>query len=516
MSLLNNYTLANGTTSYYAVAGSTVPIPGPSGPTGPQGPNGPVGPQGISILSGAAPPTVGQGQINDLYVDLTTTQLYKKTDGVTWTPQFGMMGPQGTAATITVGLTTTIPPGNPANVNNSGTPNAAVLNFAIPQGVSGPTGAIGPIGPIGPAGPVGPQGLTGPTGSSADASLWSQYPATQTVDYNGNDLSNLGSITTLGLGNTIEFGNITNPILNYNVLANDITMSHLNPVTQMLLRAVSDMRIEATGGDLNIIGDDVNIATTGFTNALNITGAGVVQTTAGGAINNTAAGAFAVQAGGLISILTSGSIQIGSGNVLGAVTSIEKLNIDDSDITKVTGANDLKFYNTNLIQNSGNNTNTLTLKALDANTFVSGKGLIVETLGAPGGGGYGNFRVQTSAGTALEIVDPSNIATFTNAPQTGAVPAAAADITNKSYVDTTVATAVATRLSAVADNTLAVNIFTPAASAATNGPFLYIPSAVLPPSGTPTAAAGSVPLYIEEGPPVHLWAYVSTLWTMLV
>jgi hypothetical protein len=68
---------------------------GPAGPQGPSGPTGATGPQG---------------------------------------PQ-GIAGP----TTITVGTTTTVSPGTPAGVSNSGDTTNLVLNFTIPQGVAGTT-----------------------------------------------------------------------------------------------------------------------------------------------------------------------------------------------------------------------------------------------------------------------------------------------------------------------------------------------------------------------------------------
>lgn len=49
----------------------------------------------------------------------------------------GQQGVQGTSATVTVGQTFTTPAGTPATVTNSGSSNAAVLNFSIPQGSPG-------------------------------------------------------------------------------------------------------------------------------------------------------------------------------------------------------------------------------------------------------------------------------------------------------------------------------------------------------------------------------------------
>src|SRR6266576_4031219 len=82
---------------------------GPQGSTGPQGTQGPAGPQG----------------------------------------PMGSAGTPGAAATVQAGTTMTVPAGTPASVLTSGTPNAAVLNFLIPQG---PSGLPGPQGGQGPAG----------------------------------------------------------------------------------------------------------------------------------------------------------------------------------------------------------------------------------------------------------------------------------------------------------------------------------------------------------------------------
>lgn len=67
-------------------------------------------------------------------------------------------------ATVTVGSTTTLEPGSPAYVTNTGTLQNAVLNFGIPTGEAGPVGPQGPQGPQGATGPQGLQGATGPQG----------------------------------------------------------------------------------------------------------------------------------------------------------------------------------------------------------------------------------------------------------------------------------------------------------------------------------------------------------------
>ena len=49
----------------------------------------------------------------------------------------GPTGAAGAAATVTVGTVTTAQPGTQATVTNTGTPEAAVLDFTIPQGNTG-------------------------------------------------------------------------------------------------------------------------------------------------------------------------------------------------------------------------------------------------------------------------------------------------------------------------------------------------------------------------------------------
>jgi hypothetical protein len=57
-------------------------------------------------------------------------------------------------ATVEVGTTTTLPPGSPANVTNSGTDSAVILNFALPQGPQGTAGTNGTNGSNGLPGVV--------------------------------------------------------------------------------------------------------------------------------------------------------------------------------------------------------------------------------------------------------------------------------------------------------------------------------------------------------------------------
>lgn len=64
----------------------------------------------------------------------------------------GPAGPEGKAATVDVESTTTLPPDQPAQVQNVGTDSAALLRFLIPRGQKGDQGDRGPQGPQGPTG----------------------------------------------------------------------------------------------------------------------------------------------------------------------------------------------------------------------------------------------------------------------------------------------------------------------------------------------------------------------------
>jgi hypothetical protein len=83
----------------------------------------------------------------------------------------GAAGPAGAAATANAGTTTTGAAGTNANVVNVGTPQAAVFNFTIPQGIQGVQGVQGTTGAAGPAGATGSQGPAGATGSQGPAGV---------------------------------------------------------------------------------------------------------------------------------------------------------------------------------------------------------------------------------------------------------------------------------------------------------------------------------------------------------
>lgn len=144
-----------------------------------------------TIHSGEGTPNTSTGTTGDWYIATDPLTLYGPKTSNGWgsgteltpktqisgltvggaLPGTNNSGGSGTAATITVGTTTTAVEGTNASVTNVGTSTAAILNFVIPQGATGATGATGPTGPTGPAGPQGPQGIQGETGAQGPQGL---------------------------------------------------------------------------------------------------------------------------------------------------------------------------------------------------------------------------------------------------------------------------------------------------------------------------------------------------------
>jgi hypothetical protein len=175
----------------------------PRGPTGAAGPAGAVGPKGdpgagLSITGtvdtyAELPQDLTADDAGAAFFVAADGQLYVWT-GTAWpadgaganfqgpkgdtgaTGPAGVDGTSGTdgvdgaAATVLVGTVTTGVPGTAVAITNSGTPNAAVLDFTIPQGATGAQGAAGTPGSQGPAGTAATVTVgtvaTGPAGSA--------------------------------------------------------------------------------------------------------------------------------------------------------------------------------------------------------------------------------------------------------------------------------------------------------------------------------------------------------------
>ena len=115
------------------------------GPEGEQGPKGDKGDRGDKGDKGDTGATGAQGPIGPTGETGPVGPKGEKGD----TGSQGPQGVPGTAATITIGSVTESAPGGDASVTNSGTATAAVLDFVIPRGETGPTGATGATGPAG-------------------------------------------------------------------------------------------------------------------------------------------------------------------------------------------------------------------------------------------------------------------------------------------------------------------------------------------------------------------------------
>jgi hypothetical protein len=108
-------------------------------------------------------------------------------------PEYASLrGPEGLAATVTVGTVTAGTAGGTPTVTNSGSSSAAVLDFVLIPGNTGPQGPQGATGPEGPTGPTGPQGATGATGPQGSAATvtigtigFVDYPGPGTVTNSG-------------------------------------------------------------------------------------------------------------------------------------------------------------------------------------------------------------------------------------------------------------------------------------------------------------------------------------------
>ena len=123
----------------------------------------------------------------------------------------GETGAPGAAATIEVGTVTTGEPGTEVEVTNTGTTEAAVLNFTIPQGATGATGPKGDTGDTGPQGPQGDQGPAGPKGDTGDAATIEVGTVTASAPGSDPSVTNSGSETAAVLNFVLPRGE-TGPV----------------------------------------------------------------------------------------------------------------------------------------------------------------------------------------------------------------------------------------------------------------------------------------------------------------
>ncbi len=114
----------------------------------------------------------------------------------------GGNGSPGPAGTIAVGSVSSVPSTSPAAVTNTGTSTAAVFDFDIPAGTTGPAGPPGPPGPDGPEGPAAPNADNADTVDNLHASSFIRSDADDTssgklsLSKDQNDVLNFSANST--------------------------------------------------------------------------------------------------------------------------------------------------------------------------------------------------------------------------------------------------------------------------------------------------------------------------------
>ena len=157
---------------------------GPPGPQGIQGVEGPIGPQGPTGEQGVQGPQGVKGDKGDPGID----------------------GLPGNAATISVGTTTTGPPGSSATVTNSGTSSAAVLDFTIPRGDTGSGG--GGSGTVTSVSVATANGVSGSVATPTTTPVITlALGAITPTTVNGNTVTTGSGTLTLGAGKTLAVSN---------------------------------------------------------------------------------------------------------------------------------------------------------------------------------------------------------------------------------------------------------------------------------------------------------------------
>jgi len=349
-----------------------------------------------------------------------------------------------------------------------------------PRGLQGIPGVRGEVGATGATGAVGP---TGAPGSAAEAAAWSQYPATQTINANYNNLSNVGSLTTGGILNSVNLGTLLTPMNEVNLKANDVNITALNPAGTLNIGGQYDVDISAVG-DVNVVAGDINLTTTDLTSLMNITAYAAMTINAGGLLQIGTAGGIFINGGLYINMTSPGNVSIGSGNVLGADTEIEKVGFKENQIYKA-GDDDLEIDNVSTIKNA----NEINIQAININLVANNITTFNSNLLIPG----------TYFG--------SNVSTVNAECET---------IRANQYVSTLnlYASNLSTNSIAVSTINYVGDVYTSGTSNMNYG-FIYLPGDSNPPTGTPTARPGSVPMYIETSGSGKIWAYFNGIWNAI-
>jgi hypothetical protein len=210
--------------------------------------------------------------------------------------------------------------------------------------------------------------------SSYSASNWYSFTALAAVDFGNNNINN---VNTANL-RTIEGASSNLVIQNTSGGAGFITLDGADGVN-----------VDGNTGEVNITGNDVNIATTGLTSLLDINAIAGIDISAGGAVGINAIGAVEIAATGIESI--------GSANF----TTIEGLDIDDNVITATNSAERLDIRDVSTISNSASlaitttgATSDINLTAGRATNIVGAGDVTIRPAGQVTIGGFGPTAVS--------------------------------------------------------------------------------------------------------------------------
>ena len=240
---------------------------GATGVAGAVGAAGPQGPAGVAGVTYEGAWSAGTGYVaNDAVVFRGTTYLALATslgsqpdaNPALWgvlaqAGGAGPTGPAGVAATVSVGSVTTGAAGTQATVTNSGTANAAVLNFTIPQGAAGANGTGG--------------GGGGGTSGIPFASMYHAV-ANNFAYYSVNNTNATGAETPAAL-TWIAAGCTATQLVVYSQQSNTITVTLRQGLagsmadTALTCSAVSGSSCTATGSVVVTAGNFVDLVVTG-------------------------------------------------------------------------------------------------------------------------------------------------------------------------------------------------------------------------------------------------------------
>lgn len=195
---------------------------------------------------------------------------------------------------------------------------------------------------------------------------------TATINMNGADITNAGSVYAGGISETVEFGSALYPMFANRMYATNVSINSYNPLSAMNFIGVGGVNINAPDEDINLNAGDINLTQTDATSFMNLTATGGIVVASGLGVDITG--------GTTIQINSAGNVSIGSGNVLGADTEIEKIGFSDNEIYKVSGSADIEIDNVAKVENTGGS------MVVNANT----------TLGISSGG---NMTINSTGGS---------------------------------------------------------------------------------------------------------------------